>query len=190
MVERVFVALDLETTGLDARTDAIIEVGMIRFAIDHRDHRAQTHDAGVGKAFGCRVLDRFVAFVNPLRPIPLRIQQLTGIRDSDVAGAPAIDRVIPELLAFVRPDVEAVVAHNAGFDFGFLQAVGVDFHRPTQDTFELASILLPGMASYSLSELTRALGIALPDAHRAEDDALATAQLFAHLLHCAEALPP
>jgi ATP-dependent DNA helicase DinG len=192
MVERVFVALDLETTGLDARSDAIIEVGMIRFAYDSRPEEYDTEEygEGYGKEFGCRVLDRFVTFVNPLRPIPLRIQQLTGIRDSDVANAPSIDRVLPELLAFVRTDVEAVVAHNAGFDFGFLQAVGVDFHRPTQDTFELASILLPGMASYSLGELTRAVGIQLPDAHRAQDDALATAQLFTYLLHRANNLPP
>jgi DNA polymerase-3 subunit epsilon/ATP-dependent DNA helicase DinG len=178
MVERVFVALDLETTGLDARTDAIIEVGMIRFALDPR--------AG---GFGCRILEQFVTFVNPLRPVPLRIQQLTGIRDADVAAAPPITRVIPEMLAFVRSDVEAVVAHNASFDFGFLQAIGVDFHRPTQDTFELASILLPGMASYSLGELTRALQIPLPEAHRALDDASATAHLFAHLLLKAQQLP-
>ena len=179
MVERTFVALDLETTGLDARTDAIIEVGMVRFAYDPR-----------AEHFSCRILERFVTFVNPLRPIPLRIQQLTGIRESDLAGAPAIERIIPELLAFVRTDVEAVVAHNAGFDFGFLQAVGVDFHRPTQDTFELASILLPGMASYSLGELTRNLQIPLPEAHRAMDDAEATAQLFTYLLQQAETLPP
>ncbi len=178
MVERVFVALDLETTGLDARSDAIIEVGMVRFAFDPR-----------AESFACRILDRFVTFVNPLRPIPLRIQQLTGIRDSDLTGAPSIARIIPELLAFVRSDVEAVVAHNAGFDFGFLQAVGVDFHRPTQDTFELASILLPGMASYGLGELTRAFKIPLPDAHRAMDDAEATARLFTHLLLQADKLP-
>jgi DNA polymerase-3 subunit epsilon/ATP-dependent DNA helicase DinG len=179
MVERVFVALDLETTGLDARTDAIIEVGMVRFAFDPH-----------AESFACRILERFVTFVNPLRPIPLRIQQLTGIRDSDLAGAPIIQHVIPELLAFVRADVEAVVAHNAAFDFGFLQAVGVDFHRPTQDTFELASILLPGMASYSLGELTRSLNIPQPDAHRALDDAEATAQLFTYLLLQVEKLPP
>ena len=178
MVERVFVALDLETTGLDARTDAIIEVGMVRFAYDPR-----------AADFACRILDRFVTFVNPLRPIPLRIQQLTGIRDSDLVDAPSLDRVIPEILAFVRSDVEAVVAHNASFDFGFLQAIGVDFHRPTQDTFELASILLPGVTSYSLGELARTLGIPLPDAHRALDDAEATAQLFTHLLHEASKLP-
>ncbi len=178
MPKRNFVALDLETTGLDARVDVIIEIGAVRFA----------YDPGEG-AFGCRVLERFVTFVNPKRAIPLRITQLTGIRDADVASAPTLDRVIPELLAFVGPDVEAVVAHNASFDFSFLQAASVNFHRPTQDTFELAAMLLPGRAGYSLGELTRSLGIPLPEAHRALDDAEAAAHLFAHLLQRVAELP-
>lgn len=179
MTERIFVALDLETTGLDARTDAIIEIGAVRVVFDRA--------AG---PFACRVLDRFATLVNPLRPIPLRIQQLTGIRDADVAAAPPLVKVIPELLAFVSADVAGVVAHNAGFDFGFLQAAGIHFHRPPQDTFELASILLPGMASYSLGELCRQLDIALPEAHRALGDATATAHLFTYLLQRLEHLPP
>ena len=72
MSERVYVALDLETTGFDARADAIIEIGAVRFAYD--DSRET-----------CRILERFVTFVNPQRPIPLRVQQLTGIHDADVA---------------------------------------------------------------------------------------------------------
>ncbi|HXF60424.1 MAG TPA: helicase C-terminal domain-containing protein [Caldilineaceae bacterium] len=178
MAERIYVALDLETTGLDARADAIIEIGAVRFVYDRSVH-----------PFGCRVLDHFVTFVNPLRPIPLRIQQLTGIRDADVAAAPTLDKVIPELLSFVTSDVAAVVAHNAGFDFSFLQAAGINFHRPVQDTFELASILLPGMASYNLGELCRQIEIALPEAHRALDDATAAANLFTYLLRRMEQLP-
>ena len=178
MPKRIFVALDLETTGLDARVDAIIEIGAVRFAFDQ--------NAG---DFGCQALERLVTFVNPQRAIPLRITQLTGIRDADVASAPTLDRVIPELLAFVGPEVEAVVAHNAAFDFSFLQAAGINFHRPTQDTFELASILLPGQDSYSLGELTRSLQIPLPEAHRALDDAEAAAHLFTYLLQCITELP-
>ena len=82
-----------------------------------------------------------------------------------------------------------MIAHNASFDFGFLQAAGIDFHRPTQDTFELASILLPGMASYSLGELCRGQDISLPDAHRALDDAEATGHLFCRLLQRLKTLP-
>jgi DNA polymerase-3 subunit epsilon/ATP-dependent DNA helicase DinG len=162
MAERVYVALDLETTGLDAKRDAIIEIGAVRIQ-------------------GDRILDRFVTFINPHRAIPLRVQQITNIRSSDVADAPTLEVVIPELRAFVGNDVAALVAHNAAFDMGFLQAAGVDFHRPVLDTFELATILLPGLSSYSLGELCRTLAITLTDAHRALDDAVATAQLFAHL---------
>ncbi len=170
MTERVYVALDLETTGLDPKRDQIIEIGAIRFQ-------------------GNRILDQFVTFVNPGRAIPLRIQQLTGIRASDVAKAPSLTEVAPELLAFVGADVAAVVAHNAGFDMGFLRAGGINFQRPALDTFELATILLPRASSYSLGELCRQLSIALEEAHRALDDARATAQLFMHLTEVIATLP-
>lgn len=179
MSERVYIALDLETTGLNPQTDAIIEIGAVCFACRHVE--GETH---------FRIVDRFVTFVNPKRAIPLRVQQLTGIRDADVAHAPVLEAVIPELLAFVPPTASAVVAHNADFDFGFLNAAGIQFHRPTQDTFELASVFLPGMTSYSLGELCRALHIDLPDAHRALDDAEATANLFCHILRQIQQVPP
>lgn len=179
MAERIYVALDLETTGLDPRRDAIIEIGAVRFRSCVQAGR-MVH----------QVLERFVTFVNPGRAIPLRIQQITGIRDQDVAHAPPVEAVAPELLAFVTRDVAGVVAHNASFDLDFLQAAGIQFHRPTLDTFELASILLPGMASYGLGELCQALSIPLSDAHRALDDAEATAALFSLLRQQIWALPP
>ncbi len=162
MAERTFVALDLETTGLDSGRDAIIEIGAVRFR-------------------GDTILDRFASFVDPQRPIPLRVQQITAITDKDVADAPTIERIAPELLAFVDGNVDAVVAHNAPFDLGFLQKAGVQFHRPALDTHELASIVLPGMPSYSLGELCRRLEIPLSNAHRALDDAEAAARLFMHI---------
>lgn len=170
MAERVYIALDLETTGLDAARDSIIEIGAVKFA-------------------GDRLLERYATLVNPQRPIPSRVTQITGIRDSDVKNAPTIDRVIPELLAFVTSDVAAVIAHNAEFDLGFLRAAGVNFGRPAFDTLTLASILLPGMASYSLGELCATLRIPLVDAHRALDDAQATGQLFQLLHEQARLLP-
>ncbi|MEZ4641108.1 MAG: exonuclease domain-containing protein, partial [Caldilineaceae bacterium] len=170
MAERVFVALDLETTGLDSNRDAIIEIGAVRFC-------------------GNEILDRFATFVHPQRPIPLRVQQITAITDRDVAGAPSIDLVAPELLAFVDGSVDAVIAHNAPFDLGFLQRAGIHFHRPALDTHELSSIVLPGMSSYSLGELCRQLNITLPQAHRALDDAEAAARLFMHVRERVEQLP-
>lgn len=170
MAERIFVALDLETTGLDSSRDAIIEIGAVRFS-------------------GDTVLDRFATFVHPQRPIPLRVQQITAITDRDVANSPTIDTIAPELLAFVDGSVHAVVAHNAPFDLGFLQRAGIHFHRPALDTHELSSIVLPGMSSYSLGELCRQLNITLPHAHRALDDAEAAARLFMHIQGVLQRLP-
>ncbi|MBX2998975.1 MAG: 3'-5' exoribonuclease [Caldilineaceae bacterium] len=170
MAERTFVALDLETTGLDSGRDAIIEIGAVRFQ-------------------GETILDRFATFVHPQRPIPLRIQQITGIDDRAVSGAPTIDQVASELLAFVDGTVDAVVAHSAPFDIGFLGRAGIHFHRPTLDTHELATILLPGLSSYSLGELCRSLRIDLPHAHRALDDAEAAARLLMQIQARIRALP-
>ncbi len=170
MSSRPFVALDLETTGLSPKRDQIIEIGAVRF----QEGRAR---------------ERFATFVNPGRPIPPRIQQLTGIRPADVADAPPIQALIPEILAFIGGRTDAVVAHSAGFDISFLRAAGVKINTPVIDTLELATILLPGQFSYSLGELCRALEISLPIAHRAGHDAEATADLLLYLLNRIEDLP-
>ena len=170
MSSRTFVAFDLETTGLRPKRDKIIEFGAVRF----QQGRAR---------------ERFSTFVNPGRSIPPRIQQLTGIRPADVAGAPQIQALIPEILAFIGARADAVVAHSAGFDISFLRAAGVKINTPVIDTYELATILLPGQFSYSLGELCRALQISLPNAHRAGHDAEATADLLLHLLARIETLP-
>ena len=170
MSSRTFVAFDLETTGLSPKRDQIIEFGAVRF------------QAG-------RPRERFATFVNPGRPIPPRIQQLTGIRPTDVADAPSIQALVPEILAFIGGRADAVVAHSAGFDISFLRAAGVKINTPVIDTHELATILLPGQLSYSLGELCRALEISLSNAHRAGHDAEATADLLLHLLDRIETLP-
>ena len=162
MAERVYVALDLETTGLSATDDAIIEIGAVRFQ-------------------GDQVIDRFETLVNPRRRIPAFITQMTGISNEDVADAPALAAVAPELLAFVGSEVAAVMAHNANFDIGFLRSAGIQFHRPVYDTLELAGILVPGLPSYSLGELCHTFGITIDAAHHALDDAAASAELFVTL---------
>ncbi len=162
MSSRTFVAFDLETTGLSPKSDKIIEFGAVRF----QEGRAR---------------ERFSTFVNPGRSIPPRIQQLTGIRPTDVADAPQFEALVPEILAFLGGRADAIVAHSAGFDISFLRAAGVKISTPVIDTHELATILLPGQFSYSLGELCRALEISLPTAHRASHDAEATADLLLRL---------
>ena len=170
MAPRIFVAFDLETTGLSAKRDAIIEFGGVRFQEG-------------------RPRERFSTSINPGRPLPLRIQQITGIRPADVADAPSIEEVIPEILAFIGRGTGAVVGHSAGFDISFLRAAGIEVNAPVLDTYELATILLPGQESYSLGELCRSLEIPLTSAHRAGHDAEATADLLLHLIERIEAVP-
>ncbi|MGC8838290.1 MAG: helicase C-terminal domain-containing protein [Anaerolineae bacterium] len=165
---QTYVALDLETTGLDPERDAIIEIGAVRFR-------------------GERVFETFSTLVNPGRPIPFRIQQLTGITDRDVAGAPPLRAVAGALARFVGP--HTVVGHNVAFDLSFLQRQGILRGQPSLDTFELAGILMPHAVRYSLGRLADELGIVFPERHRALADAQATHALFLALCERARQLP-
>ncbi|MEE9615842.1 MAG: helicase C-terminal domain-containing protein [Anaerolineae bacterium] len=168
-MSQTYVALDLETTGLDADRDAVTEIGAVKFRDDE-------------------VLDTFSTFVNPGRPIPRQITELTGIRDEDVAGAPGLHDVLPRLIRFVgqRP----IVGHSIKFDLAFLRPHSRLFENESLDTFELASVLVPHAERYSLKALARMMGIEMERAHRALDDAQATHCLFRALLRRAAGLPP
>ena len=167
---RVYVSLDIETTGLSADRDAIIEIGAVRFK-------------------GNNVYDIFQTFVNPERPLPYKIQQLTGIVPEDVENAPLIQAVLPELTRFVGDS--PIIGHNIAFDLSFLRKQNVFHQHPSIDTFELASILLPHASRYSLTALLSHLNVELPpddQAHRALDDSQATRHLFEALLDQARRL--
>jgi ATP-dependent DNA helicase DinG len=163
-VPRTYIALDLETTGLDATRDAIIEVGAVKF----RDGEP---------------VDSFSTLVNPGRPIPYDITLITGITDRDVIGKPAFDQVSGQLMRFVGS--LPVIGHSVGFDLGFVRAQGLLTGNVGLDSWELASILLPGLPSYSLGSLAARFGLPHVSQHRALDDAQATGLLFERL--CAEA---
>ena len=94
------VAIDIETTGMDAQRDAIIEIAAVRFN-------------------GHRVEGEWTKLINPGRPIPRQITQLTGITDQMVLHAPPLQAVIQELVDFVGNDI--VVGNNVRFDLSFLQ---------------------------------------------------------------------
>ena len=158
---RIYVALDLETTGLDPDRDAILEIGAVKFR-------------------GEEVLDTFESLIDPGRAIPYRIQHITGITPKDIKDAPRLAEVVPGLRRFVGG--HPIVGHNIGFDLGFLRRRGLFLDNASIDTFELAGILLPHAARYSLGILADTLGITLPATHRALDDARATHALFIALL--------
>ncbi len=160
-MSRVYVALDVEATGMDPERDAIIEIGAVKFR-------------------GDQVLSTWSTFVNPGRPLPYRIQQLTGITPKDLEGAPTLFDVLPRLVRFVG-DLP-VVGHSVPVDLAFFQRHGVLLNNPPIDTFELASLLVPHASRYSLERLAQELDIELPAAHRALDDAMAARALFLRLM--------
>ncbi|MBN2258167.1 MAG: DEAD/DEAH box helicase family protein [Anaerolineaceae bacterium] len=162
------VALDLETTGLDAQSDAIIEIGAVRFS-------------------GHRKEDEWSTLLNPRRPIPAFITQLTGITNQMVMHAPTLAEVLPKLEQFVGRD--PVLGHNVQFDLGFLQKQGILEFNQAVDTFDLASVLLPQASRYSLDSLEQQLGLLLPATHRALDDARATHGVYVELVKLIKQLP-
>ncbi len=166
-MSRIYIALDLETTGLDPDRDAITEVGAVKFRDD-------------------QVLDTWSSLVNPQRPIPYRVQRLTGITPEEVDVAPPFRSLSGKILSFVKN--YPIVGHSISFDLRFLSSQGLSLGNLAVDTFELASILMPHAARYSLGKLAEALNIRFPTRHRALEDALATKDLFLALVEQASKL--
>ena len=162
------VALDLETTGLNPGSDAIIEIGALRFN-------------------SRRIEEEFSTLINPKRPIPEFVTNLTGITNGMVQNAPTMEEIIPELLNFVE-DLP-VLGHNVKFDLAFLRAEGLFEYNEALDTYDMASVLLPNAGRYNLSALGQNLGIPFPATHRALDDAKVTQAVFNRLSEVALELP-
>jgi len=117
-----YVAVDVETTGLDPSRDAIIEIAAITF-----------RDAAI--------LDEFDSLVNPLIDIPPYITQLTSITDDMVTDAPTLHTLRPKLRSKLGDNV--LIGHNVEFDLGFLREARLAFGNRRIDTLTLASILVP-----------------------------------------------
>lgn len=164
-----WIFLDLETTGLDSQTDKIIEVAaVIRFADGRREEYQQ--------------------LVNPGISIPPQITRLTGISDSMLAEAPSFSVLKEQLERMLAGKV--VVAHNASFDVGFLEAA-LGYHLPNKsvDTVDLARIISYNQSSYTLRYLSRAFSLGDEPNHRAMADTIALEKLFFVLLERARDIP-
>ncbi len=157
--KRELVVIDVETTGTDPKMADLVEVAAV-------------------KVKGTKVVDRWSTFVNPGRPIVGN--QMHGITDKDVKGAPSPKDAADQLLAFVGD--AKVVGHNVGFDLGFIEAAkggGFRFEPGTYlDTLVIAREGYPGAESYKLGDLARFFGVELAQSHRALPDAEATANLL------------
>ena len=160
-LDDVFTVFDIETTGLSKDRDKIIEIGAV-------------------KVSGGEIVDTFSSFVNPGRTLPQEIVSLTGITDEMLKDAPRIEDVLPEFLAFAGSSI--MVAHNAGFDMGFVRVAAKLMQRSLSnsvlDTVELSRTMFPDLPRHKLNVVAKHLGIELKNHHRAVDDAQATAHIF------------
>lgn len=168
LAHTTFVIVDLETTGGSSRDCAITEIGAV-------------------KVRGGELLGEFTTLVNPGMAIPPFIAALTGITNADVASAPSVSTAVAMFIEFAGD--AAVVAHNAPFDLGFLQAACEKFdliwtHGPVIDTARLARVALQRdeVRNCKLGTLAAYFRTETEPTHRALDDARATTEVFHHLI--------
>ncbi|MDQ0299407.1 ATP-dependent DNA helicase DinG [Salibacterium salarium] len=169
-----FVVIDTETTGNAPKNgDKIIQIG-------------------ISVVEGDRITETFSSFVHPFTHIPVFIQQLTGIKDDDVADAPSFVDIAPKILDLLNDAY--FVAHNVPFDLKFINqeleyAGFYPFNGKIIDTVECARILYPSAPGYQLSQLAEWLEISHDRPHQADSDAIVTASVLIQLLNKLKSLP-
>ena len=161
-----FVVYDTETTGLDPNTEFLTEIGAV-----------VVENGQITETFG--------TFVNPGKPIPPKIVELTGINDSMVADAPTPDEAVRMFAEFAKGRV--LIAHNAHkFDMRFMhiaaKRAGIKLENAYIDTLPMAQNLYPGLRNYKLDTINDHLEIEPFNHHRAVDDAMALAKIFCKML--------
>ncbi|MFD0867819.1 Probable ATP-dependent helicase dinG homolog [Chlamydia abortus] len=167
-----YAVLDFETTG-GQTTDEIIQVGLVLIDEDN-------------------IVKRYSSLVKPNQSIPPFITSLTGIDDAAVQGAPSLEEVMMEMQPLLYDT--ALVAHNAGFDFAFLQraldACGyMPFSGPVLDTMDMLTILFPSLSSLQLGNVCHELEVEHARPHQADSDAEATALIWLKCLQKLNRLP-
>ena len=164
-IDTTYCVLDLETTGLSAKTEKITEIGIMKI----KDGE---------------VLEEFCEFVNPEKHIPERVQEITKITDDMVKDAPTIEEMFPKVLEFIKGTV--LVAHNATFDIGFLKTIakdlGYEFDYTYVDTLPLARKLYPELKKHKLGKIAEHLKIKVEVAHRALDDVDTTVKVLREMM--------
>jgi DNA polymerase-3 subunit epsilon len=159
--DRVYVVIDVETTGGKAENDRITEIAAYKVQYGE-------------------IIDEFASLVNPQRRIPYFIQKLTGISNEMAAAAPLFSEIAGQLAEFIGDSI--FVAHNVNFDYGFVRAelgrCGYPLQLPKFCTVVQMRRAYPGLASYSLGKLALHFDIPLHNHHRAAADARATVELL------------
>lgn len=159
------VVFDVETTGLSYRRDRLTEIGAVRMR-------------------GMQIVDTFNTMVNPERPIPEEVVELTGITENMVRDAPKEEEALEKFIAFCGEN-PVLAAHNASFDTSFIRAAArrhdIFFSFATLDTLVLCQRMLPDQRRYKLESVARALKLGKFNHHRASDDAGMLARIYKEL---------
>ena len=168
--DREYVVLDIETTGLHATKDRIIEIAAVKIGMEDK------------------IIDEFHTMVDPGMRIPPDSIKVHNITDDMVQGAPKIGEVMPQLAEFCKGYV--VCAHNATFDIGFLRLdaakAGVELPDTVLDTLPLARAVVPEIKRHKLDQVCKKLDVKLDTHHRALYDTRATAHMLIRLLERAK----
>ncbi|MGN1208021.1 MAG: PolC-type DNA polymerase III [Christensenellales bacterium] len=159
-----FVVFDLETTGIDYKTNKVTEIGAVKIK-------------------NGKIVETFSGFVNPQRSISAEITRLTGITNDMVKDAPLLEDVLPDFFKFTKNAI--LVGQNVQFDFGFIdyysRPIGYLFTNKMEDTMNIAKKHI-FLRNYKLKTISEALNVPLINAHRAINDAMATAKVFIKLI--------
>ena len=161
-----FIAFDIETTGLSPSNDRITEIGAVRIS-------------------GGQVADSFDTFVNPKRPIPAKITELTSITDEMVKDAPSEKDALKAFYEFCGENA-VLIAHNADFDTSFIRMAAqrnkMEFTNTYIDTLPMCRSLLKDIKNCKLDTVAKYLKLENFHHHRACDDAAVLAKIFLCLL--------
>ncbi|MFM1650855.1 PolC-type DNA polymerase III [Brevibacillus sp. B_LB10_24] len=161
-----YIVFDTETTGLNAAEHTIIEIAAVKMR-------------------GTEIVDKWTELIDPGLEIGPKTTEITGITNEMLRGKETLDVVLPRFREFAGDGI--LVAHNAEFDLGFLNACGKrigmePWTNPVLDTLPLARMIYPGMRNYRLGTLAKRLNVELINAHRALDDTVALAHVFSYML--------
>lgn len=156
-----YVALDLETTGLNPAIDRIIEIGMARVSDG-------------------KVVQTYAQLIHPGRPVSERITELTGITEDMLSGQPTIAEVIDDIIEFIADG--PILGHNIIFDYSFLKKAAVNAGKVIPslgiDTLKIARRVMPEIEHKRLDFLCEHFSIDMGHSHRALDDAISASRLF------------
>ena len=152
-----FCALDLETTGLNPKTDHIIEIGLQLFTLGE-----------IGETYS--------TLVKPAKRIPNNISLLTGIKNKDVKEAPSIEDIAEDIRSFIGE--HTIVGHNIRFDLSFLASHGLKLKNNSFDTLDFSYMMIPNAPNHTLGGLADYLNLTQENSHRALSDSITSMNLF------------